>query len=172
MVRSRSRAAERLPPAPDENSRPGYFHHRGSTVRVRQRASSFLLLSRCFRGVGWRRPRGSASTRRPPASTVDVVPRSTRRAGGSRARVRPGGGGRNAGRSWSAGAHVAGEIEGRDTGTEPKVATCAGDRRPCAGFDPSSELRGLPLAVTEVVQVEVTRAYFGPVLRPPRAGAR
>ena len=31
---------------------------------------------------------------------------------------------------------------------------------PAQGLDPSSELRGLPLAVTEVVQVEVTRAYF------------
>src|SRR6266540_1764701 len=49
MVRSRSRTAERLPPAPDENSRPGYFHHRGSTVRVRQRASAFSLLRHRFR---------------------------------------------------------------------------------------------------------------------------
>src|SRR5262245_55382382 len=38
----------------------------------------------------------SASTQRPPASTVDVVPRSARRGGGSRARVRRGRGRRSA----------------------------------------------------------------------------
>src|SRR5207245_7197984 len=63
---------------------------RGSTVRVRQRASSFLLLSWCFRCLGWRRSRASASTQRPPASTVAVVRHSARRAGGSRDRVRRG----------------------------------------------------------------------------------
>jgi hypothetical protein len=38
---------------------------RGSTVRVRQRALSFCLLSRCFRCLGWRRLKPSASTQRP-----------------------------------------------------------------------------------------------------------
>jgi hypothetical protein len=48
-------------------------------------------------------------------------------------------------------AHLAGEIEGRDTGTEregrdrvPEIVD------PAQGLDPSGELRGLPLAVTEV----------------------
>jgi hypothetical protein len=39
-------------------------------------------------------------------------------------------------------------------------ASVAGEVAVMPWLDPSSELRGLPLAVTEVVQVEVTRAYF------------
>jgi hypothetical protein len=46
---------------------------RGSPVRVRKRASSFCLLGPCFRCLRWRRSPTSASTERPPASTVDAV---------------------------------------------------------------------------------------------------
>jgi hypothetical protein len=47
---------------------------RGSTVRVRQRARVFACLAGVFRCLCWRRARASVSTRRPLASTVDVVP--------------------------------------------------------------------------------------------------
>jgi len=43
---------------------------RGSTVRVRQRASGFRMLSCRCRCPRWRRQRAVASTQRPPASTV------------------------------------------------------------------------------------------------------
>jgi hypothetical protein len=135
---------------------------RGSTVRVRQRASSFLLLSRCFRCLRWRQPRALTSTQRPPASTVDVGRRSTRRAGGSRARVRRGRGGRSGVDHGQAGAHAAGEVEGGDAFTERE----GGERMseivdPAKGLDPGRDLPWLPLSVAEVVQVEVAAPLSG-----------
>jgi hypothetical protein len=82
---------------------------RRSTVRVRQRASGFFLPSRCSSCLGRRCPRGAASTKRPPASTVAVVPRSARRARGSRDRVRRVRGDGSAGRSSSGWRHVPGQ---------------------------------------------------------------
>jgi hypothetical protein len=55
-----------------------FFIERGSTVRVRQRASSFRLLSPCFRCLYWRQPARSTSTQRPPATNVrDYQPRAS-----------------------------------------------------------------------------------------------
>src|SRR6266508_6404169 len=58
-----------------------------------------------------------------------------------------------------AGTHVAGEIEGRDAGTERKggegVPQIVDASQRC---DPDRELGGLPLARAEVVQVEVGAA--------------
>jgi len=61
-----------------------------------------------------------------------------------------------------AGAHVAGEVEGGDAGTEregregvPEIVD------PAQRLDPGGELRWLPLAVAEVVQVEVAAAFGG-----------
>src|SRR6266508_4716356 len=55
-----------------------------------------------------------------------------------------------------AGAHVAGEVEGGDAGTEREGREGVSEIvDPAQGFDPGGELRGLPLAVAEVVQVEV-----------------
>ena len=80
---------------------------------------SFCLLSGCFRCLDWRRPRASASTRRPPASTVgrspalSVVEQADRvlaSVAGEVAVVAVDHG--------QAGAHVAGEVEGGDAGTE------------------------------------------------------
>jgi hypothetical protein len=56
---------------------------RGSTVRVRQRASSFLLLSQQFRCLGWRRLPVSTSTsvhQRPPStfSRAELVEQADR----------------------------------------------------------------------------------------------
>jgi hypothetical protein len=55
-----------------------------------------------------------------------------------------------------AGAHVAGELEGGDAGTQgegrervPEIVDAA------EGLDPERELGGLPVAVSEVVQIEV-----------------
>jgi hypothetical protein len=91
--------------AKNREIRPKPMVRRRSAVRVRQRASSFCLLSRYFRCLDWQRSRRSVSTQRPPASTVDVLRRSARRAIGSRARVRRGRGGRSGrsrARAWSA----------------------------------------------------------------------
>ena len=62
-----------------------------------------------------------------------------------------------------AGAHVAGEVEGRDAGAEPErckgmpeILDPAADR-----VDPSSRLGGLPFAVAEVVQFEVAARAAG-----------
>jgi hypothetical protein len=59
-------------------------------------------------------------------------------------------------------AHVAGEIEGGDAGTEgeggegvPKIVD------PAHRLDPRGELRGLPLPVAEVVPVEVAAPLGG-----------
>jgi hypothetical protein len=53
-------------------------------------------------------------------------------------------------------AHVAGEVEGGDAGTERKGGECVSEIvDPAQGLDPGRQLRGLPLAVAEVVQVEV-----------------
>src|ERR687885_397216 len=94
---------------------------RGSTVRVRQRASGFCLLSPCFRCLRRRWARNLVSTKRPPASTVDALLRRVRRAGGSHARVRRREVAVVAVDHGQAGAHVAGEIEGGDAGTEASV---------------------------------------------------
>jgi hypothetical protein len=55
-----------------------------------------------------------------------------------------------------AGAHVAGEVEGGDAGTEREGGEGMSEIVNLAqGLDSCRELRGLPLAVAEVVQVEV-----------------
>src|SRR6266545_6834807 len=55
-----------------------------------------------------------------------------------------------------AGAHVAGEVEGGDAGTKREGREGVSEIvDPAQGLDPGGELRGLPLAVAEVVQVEV-----------------
>ncbi len=116
---------------------------RGSTVRVRQRACNFRLLSRCSRCLGWRRPRALASTQRPPVSTVAVVRHSAGREGGLRARVRRVRGGRNAGRSWSGWRPCSGR--GRRSRCRYGVRRwrrCVGDRRSCA--EARSRLRVVP----------------------------
>jgi hypothetical protein len=116
---------------------------RGSTVRVRQRASRFRLLSGCFRCLDWRRLRASVSTQRPPASTMDVVRSSARRAGGSRARVRRGRGGRSGGRSWSGWRPCSGKgRRWRCRHGARRWRRCVGDRRSCAGQRrPTSRIR-------------------------------
>jgi hypothetical protein len=91
-----------------------------------------LLLSACFRCLVWRRPRASASMQRPPASTVDVVPRSARRAGGSPARVRRARGDRNGGRSWWVWRPCSGRGRRSRCRHGARMSrTCVGDRRPC-----------------------------------------
>src|SRR5436190_20008952 len=94
---------------------------RGSTVRVRQRASGFLLLSRRFRCPGWHRPLVSTSTQRPPASTValsraQLVEQADRMfasvAGEVAVRTVDHG---------QAGAHLAGEVEGGMVARSAKV---------------------------------------------------
>jgi hypothetical protein len=59
-----------------------------------------------------------------------------------------------------AGAHVAGELEGGDAGTQgegrervPEIVDAA------EGLDPDRELSRLPVAISEVVQVEVAAAF-------------
>ncbi len=68
-----------------------------------------------------------------------------------------------------AGPHVAGEVEGRDAGTEreggvgvPEIVD------PAQRLDSGGELRGLPLAVAEVVQVEVAATLRGEEQRAAR----
>jgi hypothetical protein len=136
---------------------------RGSTVRVRQRASCFLLLSRWFRCLDWRRLRVLVSTQRPPASTVAVVRRSARRAGGLHARVRRARSGRNGGRSWS-GWRPCSERgrRWRCRHGARRLRRCGEDRRPSAEARSGGELCRLPLAVAEVVQVE----------EPPRSAGK
>src|SRR5262245_6939801 len=61
-----------------------------------------------------------------------------------------------------AGAHVAGEVEGGDAGTEREGGEGVSEIvDPARRFDPDRNLRGLPLAVAEVVQVEVTAPLRG-----------
>jgi hypothetical protein len=53
-----------------------------------------------------------------------------------------------------AGAHVAGQIGGGNAGTEREGRESVAEIvDPAQGFDPGGKLRGLPLAVAEVVQV-------------------
>jgi hypothetical protein len=86
---------------------------RGSTVRVRQRASSSCLLSRCFRCLRWQRPR--SVHQRPPWTLAGA--QSVEQADRMRASVA-----REvavmAVDHGQAGAHRAGEVEGGDAGTE------------------------------------------------------
>ncbi len=126
---------------------------RGSTVRVRQRALVFRLLSGRFRSPGWRRPPVSASTQRPPwplpgAQFVEQADRVLASVAGEVAVMAVDHG--------QAGAHVAGEVEGGDAGTEregregvPEIVD------PAQRLDPGGTLGRLPLAVAEVVEVEV-----------------
>jgi hypothetical protein len=55
-----------------------------------------------------------------------------------------------------AGAHVAGEVEGRDAGTEREGGEGVAEVvDPAQGLDPGGALCRLPLSVAEVVQVDV-----------------
>ena len=132
---------------------------RGSTVRVRQRASGFLLLSRCFRCLVLARLAASASTQRPPASTVavvraELVEEADRVLASVACEVAV-----VAVDHGQAGAHVAGEVEGGDAGTEREGREGVSEIvDPPERFDPRCELCGFPLAVAEVVQVEVAAA--------------
>jgi hypothetical protein len=112
--------------------RPGWMVRRGSTVRVRQRASGFRLLSQRVCCLGRRRSPTSASTQRPPVSTVAVARRSVRRAAGSHARVHRGRGGRNAGRSWSSWRPCSGRARRwKCRHGARRWRRCVEDRRPC-----------------------------------------
>jgi hypothetical protein len=106
---------------------------RGSTVRVRQRASRFCPLSRCFRCLDWRRLKLLTSTQRPPASTVDVGRRSARRGAGSPARDRHAPDARSGGRSWSGWRSCSGrDRRWRCRHGARRWQRCVGDRTSCA----------------------------------------
>jgi len=61
-----------------------------------------------------------------------------------------------------AGAHVAGEVEGRDAGTKREGGEGVSEIvDPARWLESSRELRRLPLAVAEVVQVEVAAPLGG-----------
>src|SRR4029450_3718537 len=58
-----------------------------------------------------------------------------------------------------AGAHVAGELEGGESGTEGEGRERVSEIVDAAeGLDPDRDLRGLPVSVSEVVEVEVAAA--------------
>jgi hypothetical protein len=68
-----------------------------------------------------------------------------------------------------AGAHVAGEVEGGDAGTERESGEGVSEIvDPAQRLDSCRELHGLPLAVPEVVQVEVAAPLGGEEQRAVR----
>jgi hypothetical protein len=88
---------------------------RGSTVRVRQRASSFYLLSLCSRCLGWQRRRPRSVHQGPPwpLSRAEIVQQTDRMFASVAWEVAV-----VAVDHGQAGAHVAGQIEGGDACTE------------------------------------------------------
>jgi hypothetical protein len=61
-----------------------------------------------------------------------------------------------------AGAHVAGEVEGGDAGSERERSEGVAEIvDPPDGVDAEVALRGFPVAIAEVVQVEVAAAWGG-----------
>src|SRR5438093_11554881 len=127
---------------------------RGSTVRVRQRASGFLLLSRdsvvpAGGGRWFRRPR-SVHQRPPwPLSRAELVEQADRMLASVAGEVAV-----VAVDHGQAGAHVVGEVEGGDAGAE-----CEGRGGmseivdPASRFDPRGTFCRLRLAVTAVAEV-------------------
>jgi hypothetical protein len=137
----------------------------GSTVRARERAFGFRPTQAVFTFSAWTTTdHCSTSAKRPPSSTVAVLRGSARRGGGSRAHARRGRGGRIGGRSWSGWRPCSGK--GRtwrcQHGGRRSRRGGVGDRRSGARESmPAAKLCGLPVAVAEVVQVEVAAAPGG-----------